>query len=475
MMEKLKIQQFYDNIGLYFGIMALSLGVIVILVIKSNKKLKRQFTYAFFLCYNSYIVKGVKTMRLNSEMRMLLDKLYNLRGEDSVVLVSMDKERDQAIKTKERTSKRTTELTSQIEKLESEGHILAKEGESFKSALETIRKDDFINVLKELNIAFDPEEIKKELEVKLPKTLEEFSMEKEKAEKELVTVEDEMNSATTKIEELGLRKDEALANQERLNRYFDLALEGNINITRDEITSLLEKFNFSEEEQREAAKLLMFPEDGLYEYQKSLKGIKSKSISDVFKEAKEEIKTEEINKETPVVEAPLHEEEPSFNFDFNINIPENKEVKEEQIEAIVEPVKEDDKTVSKEDVINLLTSLGFDYLDFTSNDFEKIMNNYDEETIKANAEYIKSLNVSLDIFADNVELMYDKQMKEKIEKLTSIGKMPQDIYLNPSVLTKYDLNGLNNAIDVLKQSGLDAKNVPLIAYQKGISYVRYSK
>ena len=92
------------------------------------------------------------------------------------------------------------------------------------------------------------------------------------------------------------------------------------------------------------------------------------------------------------------------------------------------------------------------------------MNNYDEETIKANAEYIKSLNISLDIFADNVELMYDKQMKDKIEKLTSIGKMPQDIYLNPSVLTKYDLNGLNNAIDVLKQSGLDAKNVPLIAY-----------
>ena len=399
-------------------------------------------------------------MRLNSEMRMLLDKLYNLRGEDSVVLVSMDKERDQAIKTKERTSKRTTELTSQIEKLESEGHILAKEGESFKSALETIRKDDFINVLKELNIAFDPEEIKKELEVKLPKTLEEFSMEKDKAEKELVTVEDEMNSATTKIEELGIRKDEALANQERLNRYFDLALEGNINITRDEITSLLEKFNFSEEEQREAAKLLMFPEDGLYEYEKSLKGIKTKSISDVFKEAKEEIKLEE----PPVVETPLHEEEPSFNFDFNINIPEVNEVKEEQVEAMVEPVTEKIDTISKEDVINFLTSLGFDYLDFTSNDFEKIMNNFDKETIKENAEYIKSLNISLDIFADNVELMYDKQMKEKIEKLTSIGKMPQDIYLNPSVLTKYDLNGLSNAIDILKQSGLDAKNVPLIAY-----------
>ncbi len=399
-------------------------------------------------------------MRLNSEMRMLLDKLYNLRGEDSVVLVSMDKERQQAIETKERTSKRTTELTSQIEKLESEGHVLAKEGDSFRSALENIRKDDFQNVLKELNISFDPDEIKRELDVKLPKTLEEFSVEKEKAEKELVTVEDEMNSATTKIEELGIRKDEALANQDRLNRYFDLALEGNINITRDEITSLLEKFNFSEEEQREAAKLLMFPEDGLYEYEKSLKGIKTKSISDVFKEAKEEIKEEEPV-QTPAVQMPTGDEEPSFNFDFNLNFLDNPEVNE----TPVEPLKvEETKSISKDDVINLLTSLGFDYLDFTSNDFEKIINNYDEQTIRENAEYIKSLNISLDIFADNVELMYDKQMKDKIEKLTSIGKMPQDIYLNPSILTKYNLNELNNAIDVLKQSGLDAKSVPLIAY-----------
>ena len=55
-------------------------------------------------------------------------------------------------------------------------------------------------------------------------------------------------------------------------------------------------------------------------------------------------------------------------------------------------------------------------------------------------------------------------MKEKIEKLVGLGKLPQDIYLNPSVLTKYDLNGLNNAIDILNQSGLDAKSVPLIAY-----------
>lgn len=403
---------------------------------------------------------------LNSEMKSLLDKLYNLRGEDSALLVSMEKEREDAIKTKERTFKQTAELQEKLSKLESEGRILAKEGENFKNALQMIRKDEFVNVLKELNISFDPNELKKELDEKLPKTLNEFASEKETAEKELVTAKDEMNKATTKIEELGIRKDEALKNQEMLNRYFSLALEGNISITRDELTSLLAKFNFNDDEQREAAKLIMFPEDGLFEYENELKNRQSgKSISDVFKEAKENL--DSIVVENPVIEPEKTED---FNFDFMKDITpfaqkedsQKLEVKENKSETLKEEPKTED--ITKEKLINVLTSLGFDYLDFTSNDFEKILENYDEETIKNNAEYIKSLNISLDFFSDNIELLYDKEMKEKIEKLTSVGKLPQDIYLNPNILIKYDLNGLNNAIDLLSQSGLEPKNVPLIAY-----------
>ena len=403
---------------------------------------------------------------LNSEMKSLLDKLYNLRGEDSALLVSMEKEREDAIKTKERTFKQTAELQEKLSKLESEGRILAKEGENFKNALQMIRKDEFVNVLKELNISFDPNELKKELDEKLPKTLNEFASEKEIAEKELVTAKDEMNKATTKIEELGIRKDEALKNQEMLNRYFSLALEGNISITRDELTSLLAKFNFNDDEQREAAKLIMFPEDGLFEYENELKNRQSsKSISDVFKEAKENL--DSIVVENPVIEPEKTED---FNFDFMKDITpfaqkedsQKLEVKENKSETLKEEPKTED--ITKEKLINVLTSLGFDYLDFTSNDFEKILENYDEETIKNNAEYITSLNISLDFFSDNIELLYDKEMKEKIEKLTSVGKLPQDIYLNPNILIKYDLNGLNNAIDLLSQSGLEPKNVPLIAY-----------
>ena len=36
---------------------------------------------------------------LSSEVKTLLDKLYNLRGEDSVILAKMNKEREEAIET----------------------------------------------------------------------------------------------------------------------------------------------------------------------------------------------------------------------------------------------------------------------------------------------------------------------------------------------------------------------------------------
>ena len=378
---------------------------------------------------------------LNTEMTGLLDKLYNLRGEDSVVLVSMEKEKAEAEETREKTSSLKAELQSKINELTTEENVLEEQGEKLKKALETIKKDDFSIVIERLNIEFDPEAIRSKIEDKLPSTLERVASEKKDAASELVRVEEEMNDAITKIEELGIRKDEAISNQERLNRYFDLALSSNINITRDEITSLLEKFNFNEEEQREAAKLLMFPEDGLFEYDNNKKNVstKSKSISEVIQEAKEV--------------APVIKEE------------KIEEVKLTSLEDAKEEVKETaSKEITKEELINKLTELGFDYLDFTNNDFAKILNNYDEATLVNNIKLIRELKINNDIFNDNVELFYDKELNNKLEMLKRVGKQAQDIYLNPNVLVKYNYNELESAIRVLNESGLDPRNVPLMAY-----------
>lgn len=403
---------------------------------------------------------------LSSEMTSLLDKLYNLRGDDSVILVSMDKEKQSAVETRDRTSSLKTELQSKINDLTSEENVLAEEGEKLKSALASIKKDEFATVIEHLNIDFDPEAIKKKVDSALPLTMEKVANEKRTAAEELVQVEDEMNAAITKIEELGIRKDEALSNQERLNRYFELALSSNINITRDEITSLLAKFDFSEEEQREAAKLLMFPEDGLFEYEKSIndRPVSGKSISEVIQEAREV---------TPVV-----------NFDALAGTPEPKEeptlVEEPAPEIKIEPITLDKPVVeipvvendnvnateitNKDKLIELLTSLGFDYLDFTSNDFTKLLENYDEEVIRSNVALVESLKINKDVFNDNIELLYDRELKSKIDMLTKVGKQPQDIYLNPNVLVKYNLNELDSAIKTLHESGLEPRNVPLMAY-----------
>ena len=57
---------------------------------------------------------------LSSEMTSLLDKLYNLRGEESVILVSMEKEKQSAVETRDRTSSLKTELQSKINDLTSD-------------------------------------------------------------------------------------------------------------------------------------------------------------------------------------------------------------------------------------------------------------------------------------------------------------------------------------------------------------------
>ena len=358
----------------------------------------------------------------------LLDKLYNLRGKDSSILREMDEQKNAAEETKEKTTEQKAILQKEIEDLKLQREELEDQGEKFKNMLKGINRDDYATVLTRLNLDFDPEGLLAKLNENLPKTIDAVEKNTHESEEELVKVEDEMNRAITTIEELGIRKDTALANQEKLNEYIELALSGTINITRDSITSLLAEFHFTEEEQREAAKILMFPEDALFAYNDKIKmkDKSGKSIREVIQEAKE------ISEE----ESPVYEKE---------------EVKEEK----------EDKTSS---VIDTLKSVGIDYLDFTSDEINELIANFDKETIVDNVNYIVDKNIEKDIFTNRVGLLYDKDLKSKIDILMNAGKEAIDIYLNSNVLTKYSKEELSRVIDTIKASGMEAKSVPLMAY-----------
>ena len=60
--------------------------------------------------------------------------------------------------------------------------------------------------------------------------------------------------------------------------------------------------------------------------------------------------------------------------------------------------------------------------------------------------------------------MYDKELKDKIKLLISIGKNESDIYLNPNILTKYSKEELKHVIETIVNSGMDPKDIPLMAY-----------
>ena len=380
---------------------------------------------------------------LSPEVTRLLDKLYNLRGSDSVIFKEMESAHKKAEETKERTTALKSSLQEKIAGLEADSKNLSEQGKKLMEVLKGIDKSAYETVIDRLHINFDPEALVAKLDSSLPETIDKVNADIKASQEELVSVEEEMNSAITTIEEIGIRKDAAVANQEKLNEYFDLALAGNINITRDSITSLLEQFDLTEEETREAAKILMFPEDALYDYDAKVKESEKKSISEVMQEAKsQEADTlkpqvvEETVKEEPVEVAPVKREEP----------------------VVVE------KKFDREDLIDLFNEIGLDYLDYTTSDLDQVLEHFNEKVIRRNVNIFKENDLSLDIFVDQINLLYDKELEAKMDRLLRIGKSALDIYLNPTVLTKYDYKGLDKAIILLQSSGLDPKKVPLMAY-----------
>lgn len=382
------------------------------------------------------------------EVTKLLDKLYNLRGSDSVVLKEMESAKFLAEETKERTTKEKSSLQERIAGLQNDSKELNEQGKKLIEVLKGIDKNAYETVITRLGINFDPEALTKSLNDKLPETIDSVNQEIAQSEEKLVKVEEEMNAAITQIEELGIRKDAAIDAQEKLNEYFELALSGNINITRDSITTLLEQFDFSEDETREAAKILMFPEDALYDYDRRLKDSEKKSISEVMKEAKSQDEIVEEVKEEKVVDTT-----------------EEAEVQIVATETEEEPVGDTStKTFDREDLIDLFNELGLDYLDYTTTDLEDILSHFNEKVVRRNVAIFKNNELSLDVFVDNINLLYDKELEAKIDRLLRIGKSALDIYLNPTVLTKYDYRGLDKAIILLQNSGLDPKKVPLMAY-----------
>ena len=133
----------------------------------------------------------------------------------------MDRQKAKAEATKARTTDEKANLQKNIADLKKQRKELEEQGDKFKEVLGSIHREDYETVLSKLNVDFDPKGLLEKVEKNLPKTIETVEKDTKKAEDELVKVEEEMNGAITAIEELGIRKDAALANQDKLNEFLN--------------------------------------------------------------------------------------------------------------------------------------------------------------------------------------------------------------------------------------------------------------
>ena len=125
------------------------------------------------------------------EVTKLLDKLYNLRGKDSVVFKEMDSAEAEAEETRDRTTAEKSALQEKIAELENDSKELNEQGKKLTQVLSGIDKNEFATVIERLNIDFDPEALTAKLNETLPTTIESVNNEIKESEEQLVKVEED--------------------------------------------------------------------------------------------------------------------------------------------------------------------------------------------------------------------------------------------------------------------------------------------
>lgn len=377
----------------------------------------------------------------------ILERLDNLMGEESTILVDLNDKKEKSEKKKAKKeavvdtdNKKIVEIKTEVESLETQCRKLS-------NALSNLRTDEFKDLINVLNLAFDPDTDLDKMNTKLPlqinkrdKKIEDLTNEVEKNKKEILECEDS-------ISELGIRISEAIQNQKRLIELIQLSRSGDVNKTRDEVVSVLKNVGFDDNDAKTAAKLVMFPEEELIPF---------------FKDSKLDDINDDIFKQT---------------IDSMMNADGSKEEKTSKLEESHEDVKEDSKVEEtkedeavvleeKEDTLNVLDNdeVFTDDLKLDEENapisLDELDHTFDNSLEENKVEETKKIE----------EVTSDKLSEEEaLELLRGIGKADDDIKLVDNLLSNYTKTDFEMMINILNEYGVDLKKVPLLAYKSGIT------
>lgn len=397
--------------------------------------------------------------QLSQNTIRLLDRLFNLKGEDNVIIKRIKDE----ISTTENEMTVTTQEknNNEVQKNELQGKltVFQNQSDSFKAVFEGIDDATFAS-LREIGIEFEISKMLSTIEEKAPDYIASLNDQINEYGKKIEDNEHKIEELTNNLE--NLHRNQATSEEDRLKltSLLDQSLSSS-EIEREVLTvnfvkKILSLFDlFDENEIKELTKIIMFPDDGLFEYAKNydkrlangeisldnqssvteennieeIKPIEDISPSEETGEENNESSTTEIYKEeitssetTPDVEEPSVEDnqeeiinitndDSTSEIDLSSlnNSSENeepKELEEETEETTIDsepttiiPIIEPDPEPVEESIEEFLEKIGLSiqkFTDYNETPVSEIMaylNQIDRTLIERNYEILRSLNV----------------------------------------------------------------------------------
>lgn len=208
--------------------------------------------------------------QLSQKTIRLLDRLFNLKGEDNIIIKGIKDE----ISTTENEMADTTEEKSnnEIQKNDLQGKltVFQTQADSFKAVFEGIDDATFAS-LREIGIEFEISKMLTAIDEKAPDYIASLNNQITEFGEKIKNNEEKIKELTNNLEKLNNDQEKAEEDRLKLTSLLDQSLSSS-EIEREVLTvnfvkkilSLFDKFD--ESEIKELTKIIMFPDDGLFEY-----------------------------------------------------------------------------------------------------------------------------------------------------------------------------------------------------------------
>ena len=443
-------------------------------------------------------------MNLPQKTILLLDKLYNLKGSDNIILQEIISKIEGTKNSIAEAEQKQKDLEQQKGREETDLLVFTNQQETFLSAFSEIDDNTFAE-LRKIGVDVNIGSMVSAVREKAPNFMEDLQQKIYGIQREISEAEATKAKLEGELHDLSMAKEKAEADRSTLEGLMEQVLSSDPNergtLPPNRFRDVLNRFGvFDASEISTLTKLLLFPEDGLEEYDRGYadrlaNGLvgEAEVIEADHEEPVQEVKEEPVDKK--VVRGSeirdVDTEDKTADVITPVIVKDDAPVVR-GIEEVIEPV--DEKTSimdlgalngdhqepieKKETAQEFLESLGLDINKFheeNENDvnIEQLMSELastDKELIKENFELLKSLNAEEVAYryANNHSYLMDKDLARKITLLRATGISENNIRIllgrpNSGLKESYDviLNRINAAEEMGKP--IDDEHTDLLA------------